>query len=666
MHGLPISFLIASCFFIGVAPTFCQGEQWKPVEGPYGGTFNYFAFSPVDSKTIFTGLGLGFADSPVYMSRDGGVSWKLMPVDGVVRVNPRNPNNVFVFGTGAWSSDDLGDTWEKVSQDEREQFLYSDVEFSSTAAETIYAAHAGWVPPSEERFGQYVSRSTDSGRTWTKLATLGYLRDTAFMQLELSPQPEILFAQLPNGKVLKSTDGGFHWKTASRGIPLTSHHLRPPQPQWMLVLDKKQPSILYTAGPKGLYRTTDGGSLWQKVDLECDDCVPKSVSIDPFDDRTIYECGVGSLKAMKSTDFGKTWEPLPIPQYPGLPFLAVAVSPQSRNLMLAGLTSRGILRSVNGGGSWNLSNHGIRELAANDPVADPRRPGALTVIGRPRDGESPTIPLFSFNYGKSWSYNPDLGGISPDSLVIHGWDSNFRVLSGEHLAVTTDGGKRWAVGTFPENGHCGKPQLGGKGKVIFCLSGSGDRDGPIVRSTDLGKSWTAFGPPLPSSDDDVGGFALDPKNNNIIYTVVHAYTFDSPPPDRIERTTDGGRTWTTLKNPPGGEIVIEFHVHPRNPKLMYMSTAGGIFKSTDGGTTWMNVAPGFQVHSITLDPKDPAQLFAVRAEMWRTTDGGTTWKQLTQNGLPNGPPTADLMVSPWDPNILYGATNRGLYYLKMD
>lgn len=666
MYKSMMLLVFASALLLEAHPVFSQ-EHWRPLEGLYGGTFNYFVFPAVDQKTVFAGVALPGGATPIYRSRDGGTSWKLMPVSGVMRMDPFNPSNVFAFGRSAWRSTNVGETWEKINEDERVEFFTSDIEFSSIRPGVIYAAHSSWLPPVYEKLGQYVSRSTDSGRTWEKLATIGHISDDQFMQLEVAPESDALFAQLSSGKVVKSIDGGVHWKTVSRGIPIFQRVTGLVHTPWMLALDRERSSILYTAGPKGLFRTSDGGAMWRKVDLGCDDCLPRSVSIDPFDNRTVYVCGVGSLKALKSTDDGETWHPMRLAQnFPGLPYLAIAASPQARSLMFAGVTSRGILRSTNGGTSWALSNHGLREIVVSDLAADPRRPGAFVAIGGTLDGESPRIPLFSFSYGRTWSYNPALGGVNPNEVKIQLSDPDFRVLAGMHplVAVTTNGGKQWTISRSLHNEHCTEPQLSGKRKVIFCLGGE-DPDKPIKRSTNLGNSWTDFGPPLPSSLYDVTMFAVDPRNSDIIYAVV-ASQDENPPPNTIEKTTDGGRTWTTLKSPEGGEYVVEFHVHPRNPRLFYLSTWGGIFKSTDAGATWTNIAPGLAVNFITLDPDNPNQLFVTRELMWRTKDGGNSWSRLTQDGLPDGWPAARVMVSPWDPRILYGLTIQGLYYLKMD
>ncbi|MEQ8811016.1 MAG: hypothetical protein RIE59_18230, partial [Imperialibacter sp.] len=132
--------------------------------------------------------------------------------------------------------------------------------------------------------------------------------------------------------------------------------------------------------------------------------------------------------------------------------------------------------------------------------------------------------------------------------------------------------------------------------------------------------------------------------------------------DGIYKTTDGGSSWKNmgLKD---SERISDIIVDPTNSNIVYVGVLGhlwndheerGVYKTTDGGETWVKllyVNPQTGCADLTMDPEDPNTLYAA---MWdfrrtpysfrsggpgsglhKTTDGGKTWAKVTQ-GLPKG------------------------------
>lgn len=157
----------------------------------------------------------------------------------------------------------------------------------------------------------------------------------------------------------------------------------------------------------------------------------------------------------------------------------------------------------------------------------------------------------------------------------------------------------------------------------------------------------------------------------------------------VWRTTDGGANWTPLTDDmpttATGAIVID----PVNPDTIYVGTGEanyanhsrhglGIFKSTDGGDTWTQLAEatfaGRTFSKMAINPQNPQILFAAVARaggfpalaaakghpgaagptgIFRSADGGHTWTHLL-NGLPDLP-GSDVAINPQDPNVVYAA-----------
>ena len=95
----------------------------------------------------------------------------------------------------------------------------------------------------------------------------------------------------------------------------------------------------------------------------------------------------------------------------------------------------------------------------------------------------------------------------------------------------------------------------------------------------------------------------------------------------IRRSTDLGRTWTALPNPPAPPLAIT--PHPADPKTLVIGAADGIYKSRDAGLTWRLVQP-FTTYSgrieIAIDRASPARAYAYAgAIFYASSDGGETW-----------------------------------------
>src|SRR5207302_448156 len=163
----------------------------------------------------------------------------------------------------------------------------------------------------------------------------------------------------------------------------------------------------------------------------------------------------------------------------------------------------------------------------------------------------------------------------------------------------------------------------------------------------------------------------------------------------VWRSRDYGRTWTPIfDDQPTGSIGA-IAVAPSDPRTIYvgsgeglqrpdLSVGDGVFKSTDGGTTWRHVglADGLQIPAIVVDPRDPNRVFvavlghpygpSVERGVYRSLDGGaTTWRQIG-TGLPGaaeGLGRIGLATSQSAPTRMYavvGATKGGGLYRSDD
>jgi photosystem II stability/assembly factor-like uncharacterized protein len=221
---------------------------------------------------------------------------------------------------------------------------------------------------------------------------------------------------------------------------------------------------------------------------------------------------------------------------------------------------------------------------------------------------------------------------------------------------------------------------------------AGAADGGMMKSTDGGGTWAMLTDDLPSLS--VGDVAIDPSNPNVVYAGMGEANLagDNYDGDGLYRTTDAGATWTNLGLGQTRRIG-RVAVHPTNGSVIFVAGAGGqfhadsargVYRTTNGGTTWTKVlyiSDSTSAIDLRIDPRRPDTVYAAMWErmrsptrrkaggqtsgIYRSTDLGSTWTQLT-NGLPTGRNVGrmGLAISRSNPDILYALYADSTGYLN--
>ncbi len=221
-------------------------------------------------------------------------------------------------------------------------------------------------------------------------------------------------------------------------------------------------------------------------------------------------------------------------------------------------------------------------------------------------------------------------------------------------------GLRWRL-IGPFRGGRTVAATGVPGQPDVCYIGV--NNGGVWKSDDYGRTWTPIFDDQPTGS--IGAIAVAPSESRTLY-VASGEGLQRPDlsvGDGIYKSTDGGTTWRHLGLRDGQQIPA-IVVDPRDPNRVFAAVLGhpygpnrerGVFRSTDGGETWQQVL--FKDENtggadVAFDPANPATVFAVlwaaRQAPWeigsswtlsannglyKSTDGGTTWRQITA-GLP--------------------------------
>jgi photosystem II stability/assembly factor-like uncharacterized protein len=154
----------------------------------------------------------------------------------------------------------------------------------------------------------------------------------------------------------------------------------------------------------------------------------------------------------------------------------------------------------------------------------------------------------------------------------------------------------------------------------------------FARSTDGGSTWTQQTlEPLQSNGRCV---SVAPSSPNIVYVGGYSGTV-SPYTPRLFKSTDGGNSFTdiTYSGWAGDYYLNSVAVHPTNPDILCVGTQYGIWRSTDGGSTWSDVCSYSLNYDMQWSAANPNVIYSgANGNVYRSTNGGTTWS-ISSTGL---------------------------------
>lgn len=274
----------------------------------------------------------------------------------------------------------------------------------------------------------------------------------------------------------------------------------------------------------------------------------------------------------------------------------------------------------------------------------------------------------SFKGMKYRSIGPFRGGRSLTAAGIPGDPTTYYFgATGGGVWKSTDGANTW----FPVFDKDGAPSIGSIAvsvsdpNVVYvgtgeaCIRGNISHGDGVWKSMDAGKSWKNVGL---TDSRAIGKVIVHPRNSDIVFVAALGHPFGPNAERGVFRTLDGGKSWEKVlyKDENTGAIDITFD--PQNPNILFAAlwearrtpwslTSGGpgsgLYRSTDGGTTWKRLSEGLPkgpygrigVAVAANSERAYAIIEAKEGGLYRTDDGGDTWQ------LVNG--SHSLYQRPW-------------------
>ena len=623
---------------------------------------------------------------------------------------PHQPNLFYMapVNGGVWKSDDFGNTWNAIFDDQPTGSVGA-IAVAPSDPSIVYVGSGEGLQRPDLSVGDGIYKSTDAGKSWA--------------HLDLSDAQQI-----------------------------TAIVVDPNNPDRLFVSAEGHP---YGPNPvRGVFRSVDGGKTFEKVLYKDENTGAADVVMVPGDPQTLFAALWAARVApwevrsgeyfiipgsglYKSTDGGTAWRPitqgLPTAE-DGLSRIGIAISPSNPKRMYLDVETKkdkaGIYRSDDAGESWQLVNSdhriGGRGPGAMGIAVAPDNPDVIYVANTASWKSTDAGKTFvgwkgapgGDDYQRIWisTENPQIIAISADqgaSISVNGgttWSSWYNQPTAQFYDVNTD--KRfpyWVYGGQQESGSVATKSRSDYGEISFrdwSLPGVFEYGRAIVDPKD---SNIVFGAKLTRTQQDIGevaDVAPEPvRRGEYRYNRTLPLIFSPLDPNVLFfganilfKTTDQGRRWSIVSP----DLTRESYEVPANlgafsagdpekgkhrgtlyavapsfkeADTIWVGTDDGLIHITrDGGKTWKNVTPPAltpwaKVAILEASHFDPGAAYAavntfrlddLRPHIFRARDYGTTWQEIV-NGLPTNAASDVVREDPQRKGLLFAGTENSVY-----
>jgi photosystem II stability/assembly factor-like uncharacterized protein len=675
------------------------GVSWIPIfDDQPAQSIGALAVAPSDANVVWAGTGEAFIRSNVsigngvYRSTDGGASWSHLGLEetgriGRIVVDPRDPDVAFVaalghlYGAqqdrGVYRTTDGGESWERVLfVDENTGAV--DLAMNPANPRILFAATwqmQMWTWGRESGGpGSGLWKSTDGGKTWTRLEARGLPRGTmGKIGLGVTPDdPDRVYALIETnsnraydeldeheGVLWRSADGGGTWEMVNADHTLAQ---RPLYYTRLAVAPDDRDEIHFMSTRHST--SLDGGVSIRGGSAGGDN---HDMWIDPLlPDRMIvgHDGGISI-----STTRGKSWYR---PQLPVAQMYHVFTDTQvpynlygnrqdgpstmgPSNTRARGPIPIGAWRSVGG----CESGFAVPDTVGNDIVWSGCYEGILdrheistgitrTVSVWPDNPEG--WPARDLRYRFQWTF--------PIHISPHDHETVY--VGSQHVHRTRDGGQSWDV-ISPDLTTADVDRMGKSGglttddvspnyyAVLFAIAESpveagtiwtGSNDGLVHVTRDGGDSWenvTANLPELPPFGT-VSNIEPSRFRAEVAYLTVDFHQLGNTDP-YVYKTEDYGQSWRSLATDIPRSVFSYAHVVREDPTregLLYLGTENSVYVSLDDGAHWHSLQgdlPHAPAHWLTVQPHFNDLVVSTYGRGFWILDDITPVQQLTEEVL---------------------------------
>ncbi|MCI4670485.1 MAG: glycosyl hydrolase [Bacteroidia bacterium] len=654
-----------------------HGLKWRNI-GPFRGGRSVASTGVIGQPHTYY---MGSTGGGVFKTTDHGISWKNVSDGffktgsvGAIAVSESDQNVVVVgmgehaargvmtsMGDGVYKSMDAGKTWTHLGLEKSRHI--SDVIIHPGNPDVLYvAAQGAQYAPTDER-GIY--RSQDGGKSWEQVLFVNSTTGASSLSMDMN-NPRILYASMwqhrrypwliesggEHSGLYKSTDGGDSWTKMESGLP---EAFGKSGISVSRANSERVFAVIEAKGKKGgVYRSDNAGKTWKQVNSNRVNIARSwyymEIFADPQNENVVY---VLNAPVMKSIDGGRSFSNIPVPHGDNH---HLWINPHD-NSNLINSNDGGANISFNGGKSWSSQK--------NQPTAQFYR--VITdnlvpyhVYGGQQDNSAIAIASRTNDGGIDWKdWHSVAGGES--AFIAFDPDNPETVYGGTYQGNiskwTKSSREQKSIKEYPELGLSIAPK---DAKYRYnwnapIISSPHDRKtiyhaGNVVfKTTDGGMSWNTVSPDLTKNEKEKHGPGGAPYTNEAA----------------------GGENYNTIT-----ALVESQH----EEGVLYAGTDDGLLHITkDGGKNWVDITPkeiedGI-INSIDVSEHDPAVCYLVvmryksldlNSYIFKTADYGKSWTKIV-NGLddPNGFARV-VRADKKRKGLLYAGTETGLYVSNDD
>ena len=326
-----------------------------------------------------------------------------------------------------------------------------------------------------------------------------------------------------SGGLLRKAIDGRTWEPLSNGLP-------PQAEVRTIAIHPENPAIVFAGTQDGPYRSTDGGDHWQKLPFPDPAMVVWTIIFHPEDPHTLL-LGTSPAAVYRSDDAGDSWRRLTIVETSGavnmgfdMRVIRLVVDPTNPQEIYAGLEVGGVIRSLDGGETWEDCTEDLLRLAGMEHLK--------SRIGSDTDTE-----------GMMDSHALSISPAQPGTVFLATRMGLFR---------STDRGGSWTdmeVGRFSPLTYARDVRVAPHdANVMYAALSPAARseDGSLYRSEDLGQTWRRFDRGV-TPKSTMMSIGLSRQDANRVYCATRG--------GQVFGTQDGGETWDEFPLPEGLEDV---------------------------------------------------------------------------------------------------------------